>query len=109
MPVVARSSWRQGWRHVLPVVNETARADAGGAPVSNDNDMTLPVAPLRAARGTGIYKQFPPPVWFATVSTIAIYTHTHYRSLRSNAYCIDSTCTSRKLHVTLNKSLNGHM
>ena len=53
MPVVARPSWRQGWRHVLPVVNGTARADAGGASVSYDNDMALPIALLRAAHGTG--------------------------------------------------------
>ena len=99
----------QEWRQMRSAVGETARTDAIGASESRDNDTTLSIAPLRAARGTGIYEQFPPPVWFATVSTIAIYTHTHYRSLRSNAYCIDSTCTSRKLHVTLNKSLNGHM
>ena len=67
MPVVARSNWRQGWRHVLPVVNETARADADGAPVSNDNDMTLPVAPLRAAHGTGnCGHPHPPWLWICT-------------------------------------------
>ena len=52
MPVVARSSWRQEWRHVLPVVNGAARAGAGGVSVSRDNDTTLPIAPLRAAHGT---------------------------------------------------------
>ena len=52
MPVVARSSWRQEWRHVLPVVNGAARAGAGGASVSRDNDTMLPIAPLRAAYGT---------------------------------------------------------
>ena len=67
MPVAARPSWRQEWRHVLPVVNETARADADGASVSNDNDMTLPVAPLRAAHGTGnCGHPHPPGLWICT-------------------------------------------
>ena len=53
MPVVARLSWHQGWRHVRSVVGIRARAYADGAFVSNGNRMTLPIAPLRAVRGTG--------------------------------------------------------
>ena len=90
-------------------VGETARTDAIGASESRDNDTNYLSPPCALRAALAFMSNSPPSVSFATVSTIATCTHAHYRSLRSDAYCIESTCTSRKLHVTLNKSLNGHM
>ena len=50
----------QEWRQMRSVVSETARKDADGSSESCNNDTTRSIAPLRAARGTGIYEQFPP-------------------------------------------------
>ena len=107
--MVARPSWRKnGARCGLLSVKQLVRTQSVLLrAVTTIQHYLSPPCALHAA--LAFISNSPPPVWFATVSTIAIYTHTHYRSLRSNAYCIDSTCTSRKLHVTLNKSLNGHM
>ena len=51
----------QEWRQMRSAVGETARKDADGASERRDNEKALPIARLRAARGTGIYEQFLPP------------------------------------------------
>ena len=55
-------------------VGETARKDADGASERRDNEKALSITRLRAARGTGIYEQFPPPCHFqrthASISTV---------------------------------------
>ena len=99
----------QEWRQMRSAVGETARTDAIGASESCDNDTNYLSPPCALRAALAFMSNSPPSVSFATVSTIATCTHAHYRSLRSDAYCIKSTCTSRKLHITLNKSLNGHM
>ena len=99
----------QEWRQMRSAVGETARTDAGGAFESCDNDTTLSIATLRAARGTGIYKAIPPPVSFSTGGTAAIHTHTCQRTLKMHAGSTNDTCTPHTLHVTLKKSLNGHI
>ena len=45
-------------------VGEIARKDADGASERRDIEKALPIARLRAARGTGIYEQFLPPCHF---------------------------------------------
>ena len=108
-PVGARSSWRKnGVKCGLLSVKQLVRTQTVLlSAVTMIQHYLSPACALRAA--LAFMSNSPPSVSFATVSTIATCTHAHYRSLRSDAYCIESTCTSRKLHVTLNKSLNGHM
>ena len=87
----------QEWRQMRFAAVETARKDAYGASESRDNDTTLPIARLRAARGTGIYEQFLPPCHFQRAEhkqptpihtgghlkcmLVALMTHAHHISI----------------------------
>ena len=65
--------------------SETARKDADGASERRDNEKALPIARLRAARGTGIYEQFLPPCHLQRAENkqpTPTHTSRHFKSMK---------------------------